>query len=113
MKTSKFLLLGLFICSLSGCNNQEQNTPETSQQKITGAEQPKNTETETVQTVDWFKEHKPERDAQMEKCNSNPGQLAFTPNCVNASRAEQSITWEAPGVAIIPKPIVFDEKPKK
>ena len=40
---------------------------------------------EVVQTVEWFKEHKAEREAQLAKCKSNPGELAATPNCVNAS----------------------------
>ncbi len=55
---------------------------------------------EVVQTVEWFKEHKAEREAQLAKCKSNPGELAATPNCVNASRADSSSTWSARGGAI-------------
>jgi hypothetical protein len=51
--------------------------------------------TEVVQTVDWYKEHKAERLALLEKCKSNPGELAATPNCINASRAASQITWGA------------------
>lgn len=50
---------------------------------------------EVVQTVEWYKEHKAERIAMIEKCKSNPGELAATPNCVNANRAASQITWGA------------------
>jgi hypothetical protein len=39
---------------------------------------------EEVHTVEWYKEHKAERDAQLKKCDDNPGQLNNTPNCINA-----------------------------
>lgn len=60
---------------------------------------------EVVQTVEWFKEHKAERDAQLAKCKSNPGELAATPNCINASRADSSSTWSARGGAIKVAPL--------
>ena len=62
--------------------------------------------TEVVQTVDWYKAHKTERDDMMEKCRNNPGELALTPNCVNANRALSAITWGATGgLKPIKKPI--------
>lgn len=44
-----------------------------------------------VQTVEWYKTHDPERMAMLQKCHNNPGQLASTPNCVNAQAAESSL----------------------
>jgi hypothetical protein len=41
-----------------------------------------------VQTVDWYKAHAPKRAAMLAKCKANPGELAASPNCINASRAE-------------------------
>ena len=52
---------------------------------------------EIVQTVEWFKEHSKERAEVLAKCNSNPGELGGTPNCINASRAASAITWGAKG----------------
>ena len=52
---------------------------------------------EIVQTVDWFKAHRPEREIVLEKCRSNPGQLLATPNCINAGKAASAITWGATG----------------
>lgn len=51
--------------------------------------------TESVQTVDWYRQHKTERETLLKKCNDNPGQLMNTPNCMNASRAESEITWSS------------------
>lgn len=48
---------------------------------------------EVVQTVDWYKANKPERMEMLKKCKNNPGELAATPNCMNASRAESQLTW--------------------
>ena len=50
-----------------------------------------------VQTVEWYKANKEKRAAMLTKCNSNPGELALTPNCVNASSAESATTWSATG----------------
>ena len=48
---------------------------------------------EVVQTVDWYKANAPERAATLARCANNPGELATTPNCVNANRAEQAQVW--------------------
>jgi hypothetical protein len=42
---------------------------------------------EPVNTVEWYKAHDVEREAMLTKCLNNPGQLAETPNCVNAKEA--------------------------
>lgn len=69
---------------------------------------------ETVQTVEWYKAHKTERADMLAKCKANPGELAATPNCVNASRADSSTTWNAKGGGIAPlKPLTADDINKK
>ena len=69
---------------------------------------------EEVKTVEWYKANKNERDVRLTKCESNPGELALTPNCVNASRAKQSSTWGATGGGISPmEPITANDIKKK
>jgi hypothetical protein len=69
---------------------------------------------EVVQTVDWYKANKIERAEVLTKCKANAGELAATPNCVNASRANSSTTWGAKGGGIAPvKPLTADEINKK
>jgi len=43
---------------------------------------------EPIQSVDWYKEHKAKRAERLTKCRANPGELAMTPNCANAEKAE-------------------------
>lgn len=57
---------------------------------------------ETVQTVDWYKSHDSERKEVISKCKNNPGELEFTPNCINASRAETSLKLDAPSSFNLP-----------
>lgn len=45
---------------------------------------------DTTQTVEWFSKNPNDRKAMLAKCRDNPGELAATPNCVNASVAERS-----------------------
>ncbi len=69
---------------------------------------------EVVQTVDWYKAHNSERAEVLAKCKANPGELAATPNCVNASRADSATTWGAKGGGIAPvKPLTADQINKK
>lgn len=69
---------------------------------------------EAVQTVDWYKANKIERAEVMAKCKANLGELAATPNCVNASRADSATTWGAKGGGIAPvKPLTADQINKK
>lgn len=44
-------------------------------------------ESTPVQTVDWYKNHDAERKGMIVKCEENPGELAATPNCINAKTA--------------------------
>ncbi|WP_163836893.1 EexN family lipoprotein [Spartinivicinus ruber] len=43
---------------------------------------------ETVQTLEWYKENPEARKEMIKKCNSNPTELAETPNCINAQTAQ-------------------------
>lgn len=45
-----------------------------------------------VKTVDWYSEHKEERDRLLRECNNNPGQLRRDPNCVNAMQSMNNDT---------------------
>lgn len=47
-----------------------------------------------VQTVDWYKTHDTERKEMIVKCNSNPGELAASPYCINAITAANRLTLE-------------------
>ena len=59
---------------------------------------------EPVHLVDWYKSHEAERKAMIAKCESNPGELLATPNCINATRANNDLAFE--------KRALFSEKPK-
>jgi len=61
---------------------------------------------EPVQTVQWYKDHEKERLEVIEKCKNNPGELATTPNCVNANTAKQEIIWHSRKGMVL-KPIKF------
>ena len=62
--------------------------------------------TEPTRSVEWFIEHRQELKDAIAKCNSNPGELAATPNCIYAKRARGKITWEAKGVIRV-EPLKF------
>ena len=62
--------------------------------------------TEPTHSVEWFAENPEALKAAIAKCNGNPGELAATPNCVNAKRAQAKITWEAKGVIHV-EPLKF------
>lgn len=69
---------------------------------------------EVVQTVDWYKANTAERADVLTRCKANPGELAATPNCINATRADTSTTWGARGGGIAPvKPLTADDINKK
>ncbi|MDD2859579.1 MAG: EexN family lipoprotein [Acidiphilium sp.] len=38
-------------------------------------------------SVDWYKAHNTERIAKLKQCAADPGELQYTPNCVNAKKA--------------------------
>ncbi|MDR7049501.1 hypothetical protein J2X54_001956 [Duganella sp. 3397] len=64
---------------------------------------------EVVQTVDWYKAHQTERTAVLEKCKNNPGELAATPNCVNAHTAANQLVWSSRGSGITIKAKTAEE----
>jgi len=45
-------------------------------------------EPESAPTVEWFRAHEKERQAVVQECANDPGQLGTTPRCVNALDAE-------------------------
>lgn len=45
-----------------------------------------------AQSVDWYKAHNAERQAMMEKCSQNPGELGGTADCKNAIAAESALS---------------------
>ena len=50
-----------------------------------------------VQTVDWYKTHEAERTAMITKCKANPGELAASPNCINATTAANHLAVDKRG----------------
>ncbi|MDR0577030.1 MAG: EexN family lipoprotein [Candidatus Accumulibacter sp.] len=67
---------------------------------------------EPVQTVDWYKEHNEERMAMVKKCENNLGELAKTPNCINATKAANALIWSS-RKAIPLKPLTKEDFDKK
>jgi hypothetical protein len=73
MKTIHFILLSIAAAiSLTGCNEAD-----TSQQ---------------TKTVGWFFDHRDELALAIKECRDNPGELAKTPNCINANEARNKVT---------------------
>lgn len=66
--------------------------------------------TEETHSVEWFKENRAALKETLARCNGNPGELAATPNCINASRAQSAITWGATGGGVRAEPIEFGKK---
>lgn len=60
------LPIGIFV-ALAGCNEDK---------------------VETVRDVQYYMENEESRSAKLKECNNNPGELAGTPNCINASKAK-------------------------
>jgi hypothetical protein len=73
MKQKAFIISAaanaLLISALAGCDSRDS---------------PK----EEVRPVDWYLKHESDRAAKLVECQSQPGIIDATPNCVNASRAE-------------------------
>ena len=74
-KTLVISLSALLISALAGCETRDPQ--------------------EEVRTVDWYVKQETERAAKLAECRSKPGILDATPNCVNASRAENEAKGEA------------------
>ena len=65
-----------------------------------------------VQDVQWYKTHEGERKDMLAKCHNNPGQLAITPNCVNAEHAAREVLTTAPPLSDRVKPFSMDDVKK-
>ena len=73
MKTmASILLITATVVSLAGCNEAD-----------TGRQ---------TKTVGWFFDHRDELAVTLKACRDNPGELAKTPNCVNANEARNKVT---------------------
>jgi hypothetical protein len=69
-KTS--ILLVAVAAALTGCNEAD-----------TGRQ---------TKTVGWFFDHRDELAVTLKACRDNPGELAKTPNCINANEARNKVT---------------------
>lgn len=74
----KAISITLLLVLLSGCNEDKQKA-------------------EITRTVDWYNEHKVEREAKIEECNNNPGELEITPNCFNAKKSVSMAVFKGRG----------------
>ncbi|MGH6708406.1 MAG: EexN family lipoprotein [Bradyrhizobium sp.] len=73
MKTMISILLSIAaVISLTGCNEADTSRPS--------------------KTVGWFFEHRDELAVALKACRDNPGELAKTPNCINANEARNKVT---------------------
>lgn len=70
----KLSILILAVVALAGCNEKDP-----------------------VQTVEWYKENAPERATMIAKCKANPGELAASQNCMNATTAANHISLDKRG----------------
>ena len=72
MRITPSILLVVVAAALAGCNEADNSHP------------PK--------TVGWFFEHRDELAVTLKACRDNPGELAKTPNCINANEARNKVT---------------------
>ena len=66
----------------------------------------------SVQTLDWYKTHNAERTAMIKKCKTNPGELASSPNCINAKKADNEISLDKRDGYRSRDPMNFSDKGK-
>ncbi len=52
-----------------------------------------------TQTVEWYKDHAPERAAMLADCQANPGERELTANCLNAQAAQNQLDNARTGIA--------------
>lgn len=52
-----------------------------------------------TQTVEWYKNHEPERGDMLADCRANPGERELTANCVNAQAAQNQLDNARRGLA--------------
>lgn len=56
---------------------------------------------EPTRTVEWYVAHPKDTETVLVACRNNPGELAATPNCINANKAKNKTTWGAQGRGIV------------
>ena len=63
-----------------------------------------------VRSVEWYESHETERAAKLSDCMTNPRKLDATPDCVNASRAENNVKaateWGTPDEGVRTEPTI-------
>jgi hypothetical protein len=63
-----------------------------------------------VRSVEWYESHETERAAKLSDCMNNPRKLDATPDCVNASRAENNAKaatqWATPKEDVRTEPMI-------
>jgi hypothetical protein len=72
MKMTLPILLIAVAAALTGCNDADKG--------------------QQTKTVGWFLDHRDELAVALKACRDNPGELAKTPNCVNANEARNKVT---------------------
>jgi hypothetical protein len=50
---------------------------------------------EKTHDVNWYKTHDAERLVKLEQCKNNPGELEYAPNCQNAKKAAEELTFDS------------------
>ena len=63
-----------------------------------------------VRTVEWFKSHTSERKTVLAECRDNPGELSLTPNCVNATAADDAAAFGSKGFSIDATAPTFEKR---
>lgn len=61
---------------------------------LTGCFEEKSPAKGETHTVEWFKNHKEEREVVLRECSNNPGELRHLPNCQNAAKADYELGTE-------------------
>jgi hypothetical protein len=63
-----------------------------------------------VRPVDWYESHDAERAAKLADCMTSPRTLDATPDCINASRAENNVKantkWVTPDEGVRTAPAI-------
>lgn len=88
MRLPTYLLLtALISAALTGCgegDKQRKDAPHSAPTSGNNLPQP-------AKPVSWFIEHRDELQRTLKACRDNPGELAKTPDCVNADAARDKI----------------------
>ena len=84
---TRLILPALLAAALAGCGEGNKRAEEAPPPPVASRQDaPK-----PAKTVSWFIEHRDELQATTKACRENPGDLAKTPDCVNASAARDKI----------------------